>query len=417
MRSFEGEQIGRAFVTAGTVFARGIVPELVSGRFSKEVGFGRKDLSIEQFGFDGVVDAFDIGIGIGTGRRIEAMFGLVFLLDGGVETAELVMNGIPIELAAQIGGDDHLGSIQAVVFKVFEKTIGGEGGIGFGEFIAIGQELGAARQLPDGVLETGQAVGLHLRPVKGDVGQVFDIHLEAGEGGIGSFNGAQIVFALVPALGFAGELVLAENAIESVVTHLQTEFCDEAARPKARGFAAQRHGLSFELRGSLMRAGSRGPALGDESLVAVGLETAEPFARGMAGTLEGGGGGLDAMLEGMSDEVVAQREFRIVGADHGVIRLGGGRRRTRLIEHALVSPEVRHRCPSFSILGEKPFSAPRAPWPPFPPGGPRGARPLASPEPGATTLLTHSKSVERYIEFSAAGKPAEGGHDVPGPRR
>ena len=190
MRGFESEQIGWAFVTTGTIFARGIVPELVGGRFGQEVAFRRKDLSIEEFGFDGVVDAFDIGIGVGTGRRIEAMFGLVFLLEGGVETTELVMNGIPIELTAQIRGNDHLRSIQAVVFKVLEKTIGGEGGIGFGKFIALSRELGAARQLPEGVWKTGQAIGLHLRPVKGEVGQIFDIHWEAGEGGIGSFNRA-----------------------------------------------------------------------------------------------------------------------------------------------------------------------------------------------------------------------------------
>jgi hypothetical protein len=36
---------------------------------------------------------------------------------------------------------------------------------------------------------------------------------------------------------------------------------------------------------------------------------------------------------------------------------------------------------------------------------------------GAATLLSRSKCVARYIEFCAAGKPAAGGHDVPGPRR
>ena len=61
------------------------------------------------------------------------------------------------------------------------------------------------------------------------------------------------------------------------------------------------------------------------------METAEPFANGIARTFKVGGGGLDAMLEGMRNEVVAQREFGIVGADRGVVRLGCGRRRTRFI--------------------------------------------------------------------------------------
>jgi len=68
-------------------------------------------------------------------------------------------------------------------------------------------------------------------------------------------------------------------------------------------------------------------------------------------------------------------------------------------------------------MGGSFFAAARAPRPPFPPGGPRGARSLASPETGAATPLNRSKCVARYIEFCAAGKPAAGGHDVPGPRR
>ena len=304
---------------------------MIGGGSSKEVGFRSKDLGIEQFCFDGVVDAFDIGIGIGTGRRIEAMFGLIFLLDGRVETAQLIMDGIPVELASQIGGEDDLSRVHAMLFKVFEKTIHGEGGISFGEFLAVGQELGAARQLADGVLKTGQTIGLHLRPVKRNVGQVFDVHLEAGKGRISGFDRAQIVFAFVPALGLAGELVLAENAIQSVVAHLQIKFFDEAARAKARSFLAQSHGFSLQLWRSFMRAGLRRTALSDESLVVVGFKTAEPFANGIARTLKAGGGGLDAMLEGMSDQVVAQRELGIVGADHGVVSLGGGRRRTRFI--------------------------------------------------------------------------------------
>ena len=67
MGSFESEEIGGAFVMARAVLASGVVPELIRGRLGEEVGFGGEDLSIEEFGFDGVVDTFDIGISIGTG--------------------------------------------------------------------------------------------------------------------------------------------------------------------------------------------------------------------------------------------------------------------------------------------------------------------------------------------------------------
>ena len=220
MRSFEGEQIGGTFVTPRTVFTRGVVPELVGGGFGQEVGFGGKDLGIEQFRFDGGMNAFDVGVGVGAGRRIEAVLGLVFLFDGQMETTDLVVDGIAIEFDAQIGGEDDLGRIDAVVFEVFKKAVDGEGGVGFGKFVAVGQELGAAGKFADGVLEAGQAIGLHLRPIEGNVGEIFDIHLKAGERRIGGFDGAEIVFTFVAALGFAGELVLAEDAIESVVADL-----------------------------------------------------------------------------------------------------------------------------------------------------------------------------------------------------
>jgi len=54
-----------------------------------------------------------------------------------------------------------------------------------------------------------------------------------------------------------------------------------------------------------------------EVLVAV---TAQPLADGVARTAEVGGSGAQAMLECMDDEVVAQGERGVGGADHGVIR-------------------------------------------------------------------------------------------------
>ena len=66
-RSFEGQQVSGAFISARTIFTGGVVPELVGGGFGEEIGLGREDLSLEQFGFDGVVNAFDVGVGLGCG--------------------------------------------------------------------------------------------------------------------------------------------------------------------------------------------------------------------------------------------------------------------------------------------------------------------------------------------------------------
>jgi hypothetical protein len=57
-----GQEVGGAFVAPRAILASGIVPELIGGGFGEEICFGGKDLSIEEFGFDGVVDTFDIGI-------------------------------------------------------------------------------------------------------------------------------------------------------------------------------------------------------------------------------------------------------------------------------------------------------------------------------------------------------------------
>lgn len=207
-----------------------------------------------------------------------------------------------------------------MVFEVFEKTFHREGGVSFGEFVAIGQELGAAREFADGVLETRQAIGLHLGPVERNVGEVFDVHLEAGKRGIGCFNGPQIVFALVAALGFTGEVFLAEDAVQGVVADLEIELCDEAARAEAGGFFAfgDKFGLPFW--SGFMGAGMRGAAQRDKAIVVIEVKAAEPFSDRVAGALVEAGGRLDAFFESISNQLVAEGEFGIGGADHGVVR-------------------------------------------------------------------------------------------------
>jgi len=320
LRSFDCEQIGWAFITARTVFARGVVPELIGGGFGEEIGSGGKDLSVEQFSFDCVVNTFDVRVGVGAGRGIEAVLGLKFLFDGAVEAAGLVMGGVAVKLASQVGGDDNPGGVDAVVFEVLEEPIHGEGGVGLGEFVAVGQELGAARKFAEGVLEAGQAIGLHLRPVEGNVGEIFDIHLEAGKGRIGGFDGAEIVFAFVTALGFSGQMALAQDAVQGVVADLEIKLGDEAAGAKARGLLAFGDAFGFQCQRGFMRAGMRGAADGQEPLVVLEGKAADPFAHGVPGTLIAASSGFESLFAGIGDQLMTKSEFRIAGADHGVIR-------------------------------------------------------------------------------------------------
>ena len=50
------------------------------------------------------------------------------------------------------------------------------------------------------------------------------------------------------------------------------------------------------------------------------LVTAQPLADGIAGAAAVAGGGVQAVLERMDHEIVAQGEFGVGGADHGVVR-------------------------------------------------------------------------------------------------
>ncbi len=193
-------------------------------------------------------------------------------------------------------------------------------GIGFGEFVALGQELGAAGKFAEGVLETGQAIGLHLGPIEGDVGEIFDIHLEAGEGRIGRFDRAEIVFALVAALGLAGELVLAQEAVQGVVADFEIKLGNEAAGAEAGCFFPLSNALGLPSGGGFMRAGMGSAGDGKKAFIVTGLKAANPFADGVARTLVTASRRLDALFESVGDQFVAERKFRIGGADHVVVR-------------------------------------------------------------------------------------------------
>jgi hypothetical protein len=53
----------------------------------------------------------------------------MFLCDGPVKSADLRVDGVAVVFGSQIGGDDDLGGVEAVVFEVGEEAIDGTGGI------------------------------------------------------------------------------------------------------------------------------------------------------------------------------------------------------------------------------------------------------------------------------------------------
>ena len=73
MGKFFAQEGGGGFAAAGGDGAFEVVPVLVGGDFAKEVGAVFKAHGVEEFVFDGVVDAFHIGVGVGALRRVKTM--------------------------------------------------------------------------------------------------------------------------------------------------------------------------------------------------------------------------------------------------------------------------------------------------------------------------------------------------------
>lgn len=178
VRGAFGEEIGRGGVAAGAVFAGEVEEVLVGGRGGEEVRGVVETFQIEELGFDRGVAAFDIGIGVGVGRRVEAVSGADGR-EGAVKTVGTVVDGVAVELGAEVGADDQLGEVEAVRGEVGQHALERERGVGFREFAGVAQEERAERFAANGVLEAGHAGLLHLGEVVGNVVEVFGVHLQA----------------------------------------------------------------------------------------------------------------------------------------------------------------------------------------------------------------------------------------------
>jgi hypothetical protein len=74
-RRAHGEEIGRSEVGARAVFAGEVEEVLVGGGGGDEGGSVVEMFEVEEFGFDGGVAGFDVGVGVWASGRVEAMEG------------------------------------------------------------------------------------------------------------------------------------------------------------------------------------------------------------------------------------------------------------------------------------------------------------------------------------------------------
>jgi hypothetical protein len=241
---------------------------LAGGRFSEEVRPRVKALGIVEFGFDGMMNVFDVGVGVGAGGWVEA------LLDREGEALGAVKDRIAVEFGAQVGRQDDLVRIDTVLLEMPGEAFHREGGVGFGQFVAAGRELNAAGEFAQGVLKTGQAVFLHLGPVERDIGVVFGLHLEAGKGSVGGLDGAEVIFTVVAPLGRASQWVAVDDALDGIMAQGQAKLLDEPAGAKVWSLFAQSDDAGFQGILGLVGTGLGRPALCPQASVAPGQEAA-----------------------------------------------------------------------------------------------------------------------------------------------
>jgi hypothetical protein len=77
--------------------------------------------------------------------------------EGAVKPIVSVVDGVGVELGAEVGAHDQLGEVEAVGLEVRGDAGGGEGGVDLGEFAGVGEEEGAEGFAANGVLEAGHA--------------------------------------------------------------------------------------------------------------------------------------------------------------------------------------------------------------------------------------------------------------------
>jgi len=87
---------------------------LVGVDLGKEVGPMLEVLRVEEFPLDGAVYGFDIGVGVGTMRRVELVARAPALLDGADEAVGLEVHGVAIELGAKVGANLDFPQVHAV---------------------------------------------------------------------------------------------------------------------------------------------------------------------------------------------------------------------------------------------------------------------------------------------------------------
>jgi hypothetical protein len=137
-----------------------------------------------------------------------------------------------------------------------------------------------------------------LRPVAGDVIQVLGIRRDLLKDTPGGLDVGEVLFALIFALPFFEQTVLAPDTFQGTMAEGQIELADETARPEGEQLSAESEDLLFHVGGSLAGLVMRSAGKLDEATGSLLLIATQPFAHGGDSGLEQTSGGLDSALSG-----------------------------------------------------------------------------------------------------------------------
>src|SRR5258708_11987536 len=194
------------------------------------------------------------------------------------------------ELGTVVGLPDQIAQRDAATIEVLLNAGGEDGTGGGGTALGKGQEQQTAAHFAGGVFDRREIEGLRLRPVAGDVVEILGVGGDLLKDAAGGFDVGEVLFALILALPFFEQTVLAPDALQSPMAEGKIELANETASAEGEQLLAQSDDLLFDGGGSLAGLVMRSAGTLDEAAQSLLLIAAQPLAhRGGAGLEHPGG--------------------------------------------------------------------------------------------------------------------------------
>src|SRR5258708_823761 len=190
------------------------------------------------------------------------------------------------ELGTVVGLPDQIAQRDAATIKVLLNAGGEDGTGGGGTALGKGPEQQAAAHFAGGVFDGGQIEDLRLRPVAGDIVEVLGVGGDLLKDAPSGFDAGEVLFALIFALAFFQQPVLAPDAFQGTMAEGKIELANETASAEGEQLLAQSDDLLFDGGGSLAGLVMRSTGKFDAAPQSLLLIAPQPLAHGVAGWLE-----------------------------------------------------------------------------------------------------------------------------------